>query len=139
MLKNLKFPLIYAAEALLWFPLLAGFYGVASFLAAKPVANLDLQGKSLPADWEAAIPNHGRFVEGHLISNHPAAFIAIIALLVTSAFVLYRVHKAQVDQRQAAGSSGARAHAIARGCVFAALAVLAYLFLTRVFVGVSAA
>jgi len=64
MLKQLKFPLIYIVEFLLWLPLLAGFAITTSFLAAKPIATLDLQGKSLPASWEAAVLNHGRFLEG---------------------------------------------------------------------------
>lgn len=139
MLNNLKFPLIYAIEVLLWLLLLTGFYGAISFLAAKPVTAFDLQGKSLPADWEAAIPNHGEFVEGYLISNHLTAFVSIIALLIICAFLLSKVHKAQLDQQQTAGPIGARAHTIAKGCVFVALAILGYIFLTHVLVSVSAA
>jgi hypothetical protein len=139
MLTNLKFPLLYAVEVLLWLPLLATFYGAISFVAAKPVASLDLQGKSLPAGWEAAVPTHGKFLQGHLVSSHPVAFASIIAVLLASAFLLYRVHRAQAAQRQAAGLVGARAHTIAHGCVFAILAVLGYVLVTRVLVGVSAA
>lgn len=139
MFNNLKFPLIYVVEVLLWLPLLAAVYGAASFVAAKPIASLDLQGKVLPAGWEAAIPNHGNFLQGHLISSHPVAFALSIAVLLGSAFLLYRVHKAQAAQRLADGPFGAKAHTIARGCVFAMLAVLGYVLITRVLVGVSAA
>ena len=139
MLKSLKFPLIYVVEALLWLPLLAAFYGAALFLAATPIANLELQGKSLPASWEAAVANHGKFLQGYLISSHPVIFALTLAVLLSSAFLLFRVHKVQAAQRQAARSSGAMAHTIAHGCVFALLAVVGYLFVTRVLVGVSAA
>jgi hypothetical protein len=139
MLKNLKFPLIYAVETLLWLPLMAAFYGTVSFLAAKPIVSLDLQGRSLPAGWEAAVPNHGKFLQGYLISNHPAAFSLTIAVLLGSAFLLYLVQRAQMAQRKEAGASGATAHKVAHACVFAVLAVLGYFLVTHVLVGVSAA
>src|SRR5688572_14572971 len=110
MLKQLKFPLIYIVEFLLWLPLLAGFAITTSFLAAKPIATLDLQGKSLPASWEAAVLNHGRFLEGYLISSHPFTFSLGLALLAASIAVLYLVHKAQAFQRQSDGPAHSTAH-----------------------------
>ena len=139
MLRQLKFPLLYAVEALLWVPLIAGFYGAASFLAARPVSSLDLQGKALPVDWEAAIPSHGTFVQGFLIQSHPIAFAFVVGVLLMSAALLYKVRKAQILQRQEAAASGARAHAVAQGCVFAIIALLGYVFITRVMVSASAA
>src|SRR5690606_34548011 len=117
----------------------AAFYGVASFLAAKPVADLDLQGKSLPAGWEAAIPNHGKYVQGYLLSSHPAAFFLVLIVLLGSALLLRSVHKVQVAQRIADGASRAKAHSIANGSVFAFLAIVGYLYLTQVLVNVSSA
>ena len=64
--------------------LLAGFILFVSFVAATSVAELDLGGKSLPADWEAAYLNHGKFLRGYLIENHPLAFAMTIVLLVGS-------------------------------------------------------
>lgn len=139
MLRQLKFPLIYAVELLLWAPLLAAFYGMVSFVAAKPIPRLDLQGKALPAHWEAAVPNHGKYLQGYLVSNHPVAFSLVVAVLLCTMFLLYRVHKAQGAQRQAAGESGAVAHRVAQGGVMAILAIVSYMVFSRILVGTSAA
>ncbi|UUF00112.1 hypothetical protein NDY24_10805 [Xanthomonas hortorum pv. pelargonii] len=138
MLKNMKFPLLYVVELLLWLPLIVSFYATSTFLSAKPIAALDLQGKSLPAGWEAAVPSHGKFLQGYLISNHPAAFGCSAVIMAGSAFLLYRVNRAQAVQRAAADSRGNRSHLIANGFVFATLAMIGYVLLTRVLVGVSA-
>jgi len=139
MLKKLKFPLIYAVEILLWLPLMAAFYGAVSFVASKPIASLDLQGKSLPASWEAAVPNHDKFLQGYLPSNHPVTFSLIIGTLLVSAFLLYRVQMAQLAQRKATTPSGVRAHTVAHTCVFVILAALGYFLIDHFMVGVSAA
>ena len=139
MLKTLKFPLIYIIELVLWLPFLAGFAITASFLASKPISDLDLQGKSLPATWEAAIANHGKFLEGYLIANHPVAFSVGVALLLLSTAVLYPVHKAQMSQHQAAEPSQKIAHTIAHVVVGAVLLGIGYLFMTRYLVGVAPA
>jgi hypothetical protein len=136
MLKTLKFPLIYAIELLLWLPLLAGGYTTMSFVASRPIATLDLHGRSLPASWEAAVPNHGRFLQGYLIASHPAAFALGLAALLGSAWLLYRVQRAQAWQRGAGSNASATAHTIAHACVFAALAVVGYWLVTRVLIGV---
>jgi hypothetical protein len=138
-LKNLKFPLLYAAEALLFVPLLAGFVGIVAFWDAQPLGMLNLQGKSLPATWEAAIPNHGKFLPGYLIANHPIVFASVIALHLGSAAILFRIHKAQALQRKRETSVGETAHKIAQGSVFAVWAVIIYILVTRVLVGVSPA
>ncbi|CAD7374220.1 hypothetical protein [Xanthomonas arboricola] len=138
MLKNVKFPLLYIVELLIWLPLLISFYITSTFLAAKPIATLDLQGKSLPAGWEAAVPSHGKFLQGYLISNHPAAFGCSAVIMVGLAFLLYRVNRAQAVQRAAAGSRSNRSHLIASCLVFATLALIGYVLLTQVLVGVSA-
>jgi hypothetical protein len=139
MLKNLKFPLLYVVTTLLWLPLVAAFCGTVSFLAAEPIASLDLQGKSLPAGWEAAVPNHGKFLQGYLISNHPVAFSLSVTALLGSAFLLYLVQRAQMAQLKEAGASGAAAHKVAQACVVAVLAALGYFLVMHVLVGVSAA
>jgi hypothetical protein len=139
MLKNLKFPLLHVVTTLLWLPLIAAFYGTISFLAAQPIASLDLQGKSLPANWEAAVPNHGKFLQGYLISNHPVAFSLSVAVLLGGNYLLYLVQRAQLAQAKEAGASGAMAHRIANACVVAVLATLGYFLVMHVLVGVSAA
>jgi hypothetical protein len=136
-LKNLKFPLIYVIESLLYLPLMAAFYAMISFVEAKPIASLDLQGKLLPATWEAAVPSHGKFLQGYLISNHPLAFSAIVVVLLSAALGLVFVQKAQVEQRKAAAPSGTRAHTIAHACAFAALAVIGFCAVNKFF-GISA-
>lgn len=138
MFVNLKFPLSYLLEALLWPPLIAAFYGVVSFVAAKPVASLQLQGKALPPSWEAAVPNHGGFLQGYLISSNPVAFAAIVAAAAGCAFLLYHARRAQAAQRVAVGPAGAKAHLVANACLIAWVLALGYLFMTRVVVGISA-
>ncbi|UJB19141.1 MULTISPECIES: hypothetical protein [Lysobacter] len=137
MLKKLKFPLIYILELALWFPLFAGFVTVVAFIGAEPIASLDLDGRSLPPTWEAAVANHGKFLEGYLIANHPVAFGLGVLLLVGSAAALYQVHKAMLFQRQSDGASRAMAHNIAHVCVGAAVLALGYIAVMNLFVGVS--
>ena len=139
MLKSLRFPFLYAIELLLWLLLLAGFASTVSFLAAMPITSLGLQGKSLPPSWEASVPNHGRFVEGFLVSSHPYRFGLGLALLAISAVALYLVSRAQVAQRQSADHSRKIAHNIARFIVAAALVAVGYCVVTQVLVGVSPA
>ena len=137
MLKTSRFPILYVVEFLLWLPLLAGFAITASFLAAKPIGSLDLQGKSLPSSWEAAVANHGKFFEGFLISSHPLAFGLGLALLAVSAAILYPIHKAQALQRQAAGASHKTAHNIAHFLVAAFVIAIAYLAFAQILVSVA--
>jgi len=113
MLRSVKFPLLYLIELALWIPLVTGFAWTVSFLAAVPIGRLDLRGKSLPAGWEAAVPSHGKFLEGHLIANNPFEFGAALALTIFSAAALYPVSKAQKYQREMAGPSRKRVHAFA--------------------------
>jgi hypothetical protein len=139
MLKTLKFPWLYIIELVLWLPLLAGFATTVAFVAAKPIASLDLQGRSLPVTWEAAVANHGKFLEGYLIAKHPAAFAFGVLLLLGAAALLYPVYKAQLWQRQSDGESRLAAHKIAHVCVAAALVALGYFLLNHYLVGVSPA
>jgi hypothetical protein len=139
MLSRLPFPLIYVLEALVVVPLLGGFVAVTSFLAADPVASLNLHGKHLPSTWEAAVPNHGNFLRGYLISNHPVAFAAAVALLIVSAVALYPIHREQVAQRTAAQGAQLRLHKIANACVFAVWGLYGYILIWHLLVGVPAA
>ena len=139
MLSRLPFPLIYVLEALVVAPLLGGFVGVTSFLAADPVTSPNLRGKHFPVTWEAAVPNHGNFLRGYLISNHPAAFMAVVALLIASGVALYFIHRAQLVQRSAAQGSKLRLHKIASACVFAVWGLYGYILIWHLLVGVPAA
>ena len=139
MLSRLPFPLVYVLEALVVVPPLGGFVGVTSFLAADPVASLDLHGKHLPATWEAAVPNHGNFLRGYLISNHPVAFAAVVALLIASGVTLYFIHRAQLAQRSAAQGAQLRLHKIANVCVFAVWGLYGYILIWHLLLGVPAA
>jgi hypothetical protein len=136
MLERLRFPWIYVVELVLWIPLAAGFVATVTFLASKPVIELELGGRSLPPTWEAAVPNHGRFLEGYLVSGHPVAFGAALALLFASAALLYPVHKEQLRQAKAASGREALAHKGALAVSFAAVAAAGYFGLSRFLVGV---
>jgi hypothetical protein len=136
MIKDLKFPWLYVIEFGLWLPLMLGFYMSVSFLAAAPIAGLELHGKSLPLTWEAAVPSHGRFLRGYIISNHPTAFAFGIVLLAGSAVAIYPVRKAQAVQSKVSGPGIAGKHKAANISVMAALAAVSYFVISHVFVGV---
>jgi hypothetical protein len=137
MIKTLRFPLLYVLEAVLFIPLCAGFVSTVSFLAARPLAELDLRGRALPATWEAAVANHGKFLRGYLIRNHPVVFSAVIVTLLGTATALYCVHREQTVQRAAVHGPVLRAHNVANACMFALWVLLSYVLVTRVLVGVS--
>jgi hypothetical protein len=126
MLKDLRFPLLYLTEALLFLPTATGFFGVASFLGAKPISGINLHGKVLPSTWEAAVFNHGRYLQGYLIGNHPAIFAAFLALFLASGIATHRVRLAQVAQASNAEPTKASAHKIANACVFGTWGVLGF-------------
>lgn len=135
MFTKLKFPLLYLVQALLWIPFLASFCAINAFFGT-PVAELSLDGKSLPAGWEAAIYSHGQYLQGFLISEHPIAFALTIIVLVGSVFLLHKVQKAKSVQREAGGPSMALAHTIAHFCVGAIIIGAFYLLVFHVLVGV---
>lgn len=139
MLKTLKFPLIYVLELALGLLLFTSFVLVLAFVAADPVASLDLAGKSLPPTWEAAVPNHGKFLEGYLIANHPVAFALAVALLAASAATQYPVGKAILAQRESDGASRVMVHSIAHICVVVAWFTIACMVQYYFLAGVSPA
>lgn len=139
MFKYLRFPIVYVLEILLVIPLLGSFVAVASFLAAQPVASLDLRGKHLPSGWEAAVPNHGNYLRGYTIGNHPIRFAIVFVVLVVSVAMLYRVHRAQMMQRATAFGPQIWRHNIAHACVFAVWVLYGYILVTHLLVGISPA
>jgi hypothetical protein len=118
MLTKLKFPLLYVLEALLWVPLLVGFVSTTAFLFAEPIAVLNAKGASLPATWEAALYNHRKYVEWYLRGTHQFEFGVSVFALITSAGAMLLTHLAQQKQMAAASPERARAHKIARFCLF---------------------
>jgi hypothetical protein len=139
MLKGARFPILHFIEVVLWLPLLASFVSVVSFLASQRIASLNLKGKSLPSTWEAAVPNHGKYLPGYIVANHPAAFTFSVLGLVGSVAMLYLVHRAQMVQQAEASPEFKRAHKIAHMCVVAAVAVMGYILVMRVLIGISPA
>jgi hypothetical protein len=137
MLKTARFPILHIIEIVLWLPLLASFVSVVSFIASQPIASLNLEGKSLPSSWEAAVPNHGRFLPGYVVANHPIMFTCSLLGLAGSAAMLYVVHRAQMTQQAEASPELKRAHKIGQICVVAAVAAMSYILVMRVLVGVS--
>lgn len=119
MFQRLKFPLLYVMEGLLLSLMFSGFFVTISFCVAKPIASLDLQGRALPASWEAAVPNHGGYYGWYLLANHPVLFTLGVLLWLAPIAALHFVHEAQLIQRQEIEANG-RAHAIARAFVVAA-------------------
>jgi hypothetical protein len=137
--RDLRFPIVYVLEILVVIPLLGSFVAVTSFLAAQPVASLDLRGKHLPSGWEAAVLNHGNYLRGYTIANHPIRFVIALLVLVVSVAMLYRIHRAQMTQRAAAYGPQIWRHNIAHACVFAAWALYGYILVTHLLVGISPA
>jgi hypothetical protein len=138
MLGKLPFPMTYVLEALLVAPAMAGFVGITAFLDATPIASLNLDGKQLPATWEAAIPSHGNFVRGYLIANHPFAFAAVVVLVIVTPIALYLTRRAAAAQRSAAPQAQLLRHKIANGCVFVVWGICTYILIMRLLVGVPA-
>jgi len=136
MLKALPFPFLYVAEVAVWVLLLASFVALWLFLGATPVGSLDLHGNKLPSTWEAAVSNHGTYLPGYVIANHPLAFSIGVFSLLFSAAMLYVVHTAQKQQRLVAGADFERAHKVANWGVMAALAVMSYTLIFHLLVGV---
>lgn len=136
MFRQLKFPLVYVLEGVLFPLMFSGFFVTTSFMMAKPPAGLDFHGKSLPAGWEAAVPSHGRFYEWYLMANHPILFVLGILFWLAPLVPLYRLHKAQAVQRQEDGESRRTAHAVASACVIVALMLTSYWFVFHVAAGV---
>jgi hypothetical protein len=137
--KDLRFPIVYVLEILLVIPLLGSFVAITSFLAAQPVASLDLRGKHLPSGWEAAVPNHGNYLHGYTIGSHPIRFAIALVVLVVSVAMLYRVHRAQMTQRAAAIGPQIWRHSIAHTCVFAVWVLYGYILFVHLLVGISPA
>jgi hypothetical protein len=136
MFRDLRYPIVYVLEILIVIPLLGSFVAITSFLAAQPVASLDLRGKHLPSGWEAAIPNHGNYLRGYTIGNHPIRFVVALVVLVVSVAMLYRVHRAQMTQRAAALGPQKWRHNIAHTCVFAVWALYGYILVMHLLIGI---
>ena len=126
MFRGLKLPVLYAVEALLLPLAAAGFFATTSFVAAKPIASLSLQGKALPIGWEAAVPNHGGYYQWYAMANHPALSAFSVLLLALAVLALHHVRKAQALQ---AGNSH---HLLARVLVVLPAALTAYWFIFHI-------
>ena len=135
MLCSRKFPLLYIFEAALWAALIPEFFLNVAFLASTPVGSLHLEGRSLPPGWEAAYPNHGRYVRGYLIGHHPLAFAGVLVLLLITAAALLFVQVAELRQRAATGPSLVRR--IAQGAVFLLVVAQGYIYGWHVFFGIA--
>jgi hypothetical protein len=130
MLTKLKFPWLYVLELICWGALLPAFVFASVFVASQPISQLNLSGKSLPSHWEAAVPNHGKYLEGYLIHNHPVAFACVLTTLAASVSLLYLIYRAQQAQQASAVGREATAHRVARFVVFGLLVVIGYVALT---------
>lgn len=139
MLSRMKFPLLHLLEVLLWLPMIGSFVAVTSFISADPISMLDLHGKVLPAHWEAAVYNHGRYLQGFVLSRHPVAFGLSAALLIGTAVLNFLVRKAQMAQMAGSAPSSVRHHRIAQATVFGAVGALFYVLVMHVLVGVAPA
>jgi hypothetical protein len=126
MVEKLKFPATYCIEVLLLLLQWIGLAITGSFFIAKPISSLDLQRKALPSSWEAAIPDHGQFIQAYFISTHPLLFALGLALLIAPGRALFVVLKAQLAQRENASTSGKNAHRIARFVEVTALLAASY-------------
>jgi hypothetical protein len=104
-------------------------------LGATPMGSLDLHGKMLPSTWEASVSNHGTYLPGYVIANHPLAFSIGVFGLLFSAAMLYVIHRAQKQQRLVAGADFDRPHKVANLSVMAALAVMSYILIFHLLVG----
>jgi hypothetical protein len=85
--------------------------------------------------WEAAVPNHGRFLRGYLIHLHPVAFGVTMAVAFAAVGTLYAIHKAQLAQRASASPELAGMHTIAQASAVAMIVTCGYYFISHYMVG----
>jgi len=125
MLKDWRFPWLYVVDITLWAGEVVCFLGLVSFLFSKPVPS----GKSLPASWEAVLPNHGKYVPGYSIANHPFAFSALIVLVAVCFSLRRRVQEAESLQRASASGRWQSAYVVADAVVFIGCMAVAFVLI----------
>jgi len=89
-------PWIYFIELAFWLILMGALFGTLGFFNAIPANSL---GESLPAGWEAAIPNHGEFIRWYLKDRHPVSFSLTILAFPVSLGGMLLVHRAEIRIR----------------------------------------
>ena len=113
MRRALEYPWIYALEFAVWLVFACCLFMVVSFTLVAPIAELDLHGRSLPGNWEAAYLDHGQYIRGYLISRHPLWF-GFVSLILICAFVAqWLIGREIKGQLQAGDPARARAHRVA--------------------------
>ena len=122
-----------------WLPLLVGFAITIGFISAKPISTLKEQGTILPSNWEAAVANHGNYIEWYLISSHPIAFSLGLILFLLPAVALFPIGKAIVWQNKNAAGTSVIVHKIAQFVVTALIFGIGYFAVTQLLVGVAPA
>ncbi|HEV2540509.1 MAG TPA: hypothetical protein VGU03_12510 [Frateuria sp.] len=127
MFKRLPFPWAYVLEPLLAVPLFASFYLVIAFLASRPAEAVRESGASIPANWEAALPNHGGYLRGFLPSAHPLGLAAAVVALLVFGAIAWQLRLAQAAQQREAGPEHVARHKVAGAATFAAWALVAWL------------
>lgn len=97
----LRFPIVHIVQLLCGLVWLASFLATISFLVALPVVHGKVGTSSVPASWEAAVPNHGKYYQWYLIDGHILFFFAVVALLALSFVASVALAKIRMASRQA--------------------------------------
>jgi hypothetical protein len=132
MSRALVYPWIYVTQLVGWLVLFGSFFFAISFMMATPIAELDLGGKSLPSDWEAAYKDHGAYLKAYLLYKHPFLFALSVAVLISAVLAQSRVRRELARQILEGGEPRARADKIVRNTsvlIGFVLTLLAFKFL----------
>lgn len=90
---RLRFPFLHLVMSVLQAGNIAGFFAVISFSVADPVVGGKVRGVTVPASWEGAVDNHGRYYQWPLLHLHPLMFFIALVSWVLCLAALWRIHR----------------------------------------------
>jgi hypothetical protein len=104
-LRRLSPPWIYIVLYVGFFVMMSGFVMLWTFLAAQPITEFDLQGKTLSVPWKLAVHDHGRYFEGYAIAENPLRFAAALVVFVAGWGVMLLSQRAIRQQIELEGET----------------------------------
>jgi hypothetical protein len=131
-----SYPWIYLLQFAVWLLFATCLIAMASFVIATPVSELDLHGKVLPPDWEAAYYNHGKYVRGFPIASYPIWFGAVCLLLLCAFVAQWQLGREVQSQIRTIGADRVRKHKIMHLLFVVGVLVYGWVAMKFVLVGV---
>jgi hypothetical protein len=100
LLRGLPSPWIYVVKFAALAVAFTGALLLWTFVAATPIAELDLGGKSLPGSWQLAIRDHDRYFEAFTIAGNPTRFgvgLLLVAVGLPGLVLAQRAIRRQIE------------------------------------------